>query len=130
MPVPERPAVPDVEIRASVRARELRFRARPEVSTHAETEPAGEHASGSDRTNLPAQVAAGVTYHDIQLDFRIAARLTAPPPGSGLPPEPRPDSPSRPAPEPRPPAQPAPKPRPRSPTRPAPGPGPQPPAER
>ncbi|GAA1668118.1 hypothetical protein GCM10009733_077060 [Nonomuraea maheshkhaliensis] len=78
MPVPERPEVPDVEIRASVKARELRFRARPEVRTHAETEPSGEHASGSDRTNLPAQVAAGVTYHDIQLDFRIAARLTDP----------------------------------------------------
>ncbi|MEV4088517.1 hypothetical protein ACGFJC_41170 [Nonomuraea fuscirosea] len=96
MPMPERPDIPDVEIRASVKARELRFQARPKVSTHTEAEPGGEHASGSDRKNLPAQVTAGVTYHDIQLDFRLAARLTDPPP------EPRPESPTRPAPGPRP----------------------------
>ncbi|PRX70456.1 hypothetical protein B0I32_101544 [Nonomuraea fuscirosea] len=125
MPMPERPDVPDVEIRASVKARELRFQARPEVSTHTEAEPGGEHASGSDRKNLPAQVTAGVTYHDIQLDFRLAARLTAPPPDSltrlGL--------------EPRPPAQPTPDPRPESSSQPAPvsapapAPDHQPPAE-
>jgi hypothetical protein len=78
VPRPEHPRDPDVEISASATARELRFRERPEVTVHAVAEPGGECASGSDRTNLPDQVAAGVTYRDIRIDFRVAAKLAGP----------------------------------------------------
>ncbi|MGP4097482.1 hypothetical protein [Nonomuraea sp. KM90] len=73
---PEHPRDPDVEISASATARELRFRTPPEVTVRAEAEPAGECAWGGDRTNLPERVEAGVTYRDIRIDFRVAARLT------------------------------------------------------
>ncbi|TYB68778.1 hypothetical protein FXF51_09670 [Nonomuraea sp. PA05] len=78
MPRPEHPTDPDVEISASVTARELRFHARPEVSVHAEAGPGGECAWGSDRTNLPDQVEPDVTYRDIRIDFRVAAALADP----------------------------------------------------
>ncbi|MEV0612938.1 hypothetical protein AB0I81_06400 [Nonomuraea sp. NPDC050404] len=78
MPKPEHPHDADVQISASVTARELRFRERPEVTVHAEAEPGGECVSGSARTNLPDQVVAGVTYRDIRIDFRVAAKLADP----------------------------------------------------
>ncbi|WP_186404286.1 hypothetical protein [[Actinomadura] parvosata] len=78
MPKPEHPTTPDVEITASAKARELRFHAPPQVSVHATAEPTGECAWGSDRTNLPDQVEPHVTYRDIHIDFRLAARLTDP----------------------------------------------------
>ncbi|UBU10425.1 hypothetical protein [Nonomuraea gerenzanensis] len=80
MPKPEHPRTPDVEISASATARELRFHDRPRVSVHAQAEPAGECAWGSDRTNLPGQVEPHVTYRDIRIDFRVAAELTTPAP--------------------------------------------------
>ncbi|MEJ2860600.1 hypothetical protein [Actinomycetospora flava] len=61
---------PDVEFRASVRARRLRFHAEPGVridATH----------SGSRRTNLPDEVEAHVTYEDIQVDEVIASWIDA-----------------------------------------------------
>lgn len=84
---PEHPHDPDVEISVRGKARELRFRERPEVSVRAEAEPGGEYAWGSDRTNLPDQVEAGVTYRDIRIDFRVAAKLADP---TEPPPQPRP----------------------------------------
>jgi hypothetical protein len=72
---PEHPQQPDVEISATAEAAELRFGERPEVRVRHWAEPAGESASGSDRTNLPDQVEANVTYRDIRIDFRVAAKL-------------------------------------------------------
>ncbi|MBF8189336.1 hypothetical protein ITP53_27105 [Nonomuraea sp. K274] len=78
MAKPEHPDHPDVEISASVKARELRFHERPDVAVHRVAEPDGESASGSDRTNLPDQVATHITYRDISLDFRVVSQLTDP----------------------------------------------------
>ncbi|GAA3541033.1 hypothetical protein GCM10022419_021470 [Nonomuraea rosea] len=78
MAKPEHPEEPDVEIRASAKAREIRFHHRPDVTVEAVAEPTGECVSGSERTGLPDQVAEGVTYRDIQIDFRVIAKLTAP----------------------------------------------------
>lgn len=73
---------PDVEIGASVRAKALRFRSKPEtdVEVHGEVrEPDGrtevETASGSDRRNLPAEVEPGVTYKDVRVRWSATARI-------------------------------------------------------
>lgn len=75
----------DVEIGASVKAKRLRFREQPktQVELHGELrEPEGdgklETASGSERQNLPDEVEPGVTYRDVRVRWRAAARLKEP----------------------------------------------------
>jgi hypothetical protein len=72
----------DVEISASVEAKRLRFRQKPKthVELHGELhEPEGEGeletASGSERQNLPDEVEPGITYRDVRVRWRAAARL-------------------------------------------------------
>jgi hypothetical protein len=74
----------DVEIGASVKAKRLRFREQPKtkVELHGEVrEPEGggelQTASGSERRNLPEEVEPGVTYRDVRVRWRAAARLDA-----------------------------------------------------
>jgi hypothetical protein len=62
---------PDVEIAAIVRADEVRFESKPEVVVRAAE-------SVSARENLPDEVEAGVTYRDIAVSWRAAARLSDP----------------------------------------------------
>jgi hypothetical protein len=79
---------PDVEIGATVRAKKLRFKHRPEteVEVHGdsqiddrladEIERADvETASGSERRNLPDEVEPGVTYRDVRVRWRAAAKI-------------------------------------------------------
>jgi hypothetical protein len=74
---------PDVEIGASVRARSLRFHSEPRtrVELHGELTERGrdtgrlETAAGSERENLPDHVEPGVTYRDVRVRWRAAARL-------------------------------------------------------
>lgn len=70
---------PDVEISASVRAKELRFERKPEVETSAWGEPEVSGESVSHRENLPEEVRAEETYRDIAVDWRLAAILEDPP---------------------------------------------------
>jgi hypothetical protein len=79
---PDRIENPDVEIGASVKAKRLRFRRKPEteVDLHGELqEPEGRGdlrtASGSERENLPEEIEPGVTYSDVRVRWRAAARL-------------------------------------------------------
>jgi hypothetical protein len=74
----------DVEIGASVKAKQLRFRGKPktQVELHGEVEePEGhgelETASGSERQNLPDEVEPGVTYRDVRVRWWAAARLSS-----------------------------------------------------
>lgn len=76
---------PDVEIGASVKAKRLRFRRKPEtnVDLHGELREADElkdlqTTSGSERENLPEEVEPGVTYRDVRVRWRAAARLEDP----------------------------------------------------
>jgi hypothetical protein len=76
---------PDVEIGASVKAKELRFRSKPEtdVEVHGEVrEPEAraeaETASGSERHNLPDEVEPGVTYKDVRVRWSAEARIVDP----------------------------------------------------
>lgn len=79
---PDRVEDADVEIGASVTAKRLRFRQKPKthVEFHGELhEPEGhgelQTASGSERKNLPDEVEPGVTYRDVRVRWRAAARL-------------------------------------------------------
>ncbi len=82
---------PDVEIGASVKAKKLRFKRKPhvEVTTHAHTELdpqlaeeidkiGGEGDSHSERENLPDEVEPGVTYRDVRIGWRAAAKVKRP----------------------------------------------------
>jgi hypothetical protein len=69
---------PDVEIAVTVHADELRFECVPEVSVRAyANEPASAELT-SERRNLPDEVEPGVTYRDIEVVWRVAARLDDP----------------------------------------------------
>jgi hypothetical protein len=87
---PDRIENADVEVGASVKAKRLRFREKPEteVELHGELrEPEGpgdlQTASGSERENLPEEVEPGVTYRDVRVRWRAAARLDEPRGSSG-----------------------------------------------
>jgi hypothetical protein len=82
---PDRVEDADVEIGAVVKAKQLRFRQKPKthVELHGELhEPDGqgelETTSGSERKNLPDEVEPGVTYRDVRVRWRAAARLGEP----------------------------------------------------
>jgi hypothetical protein len=82
---PDRVEDADVEIGARVEAKRLRFRQKPktDVELHGELhEPQGDGeiqtGSGSERQNLPDEVEPGVTYRDVRVRWRAAARLGEP----------------------------------------------------
>jgi hypothetical protein len=70
--------VPDVEVIASVRARELRFRTVPKVKVRFAGEPAFKATSWTERDNLPDQVEPGVTYRDVRVRWEARARILHP----------------------------------------------------
>jgi hypothetical protein len=84
----DRAGEPDIEIGAAASAKRLRFKRKPrvEVNTHAyrEVDPElaremekieGEGYSNTQRENLPDEVEPGVTYRDVRVRWRAAARL-------------------------------------------------------
>lgn len=80
---------PDVEIGASVEAKRLRFRERPEtdVELHGEVVEPDRHeeletSSGSERHNLPDEVEPGEEYRDVRVRWRAAARIREDEPGA------------------------------------------------
>jgi hypothetical protein len=82
---PDRVEDADVEIGASVKAKQLRFREKPKtkVELHGEVrEPEGrgelQRTSRSERQNLPDEVEPGNTYRDVRVRWRAAARLDVP----------------------------------------------------
>jgi hypothetical protein len=71
----DRIAQPDIEIGAAVRAKRLRFHEKPETEVRFEGQPDIDSVSGSERENLPEKVEPGVTYRDIRVRWRAAAKL-------------------------------------------------------
>jgi hypothetical protein len=69
---------PDVEMAASARAEEVRFECKPEVRVGAYADAPATAESVSERDNLPDQVEPGVTYRNVSLRWRLAARLDDP----------------------------------------------------
>jgi hypothetical protein len=72
---PERPYGADIEFTAEVSAQRLRFDEVPDTPVEFTGSPEHESASGSARVNLPERVQAAVTYRDVQVDYRLAAKL-------------------------------------------------------
>ena len=69
------PEDPDVEMGARVKAKRLRFKRVPETEVQFAGEPDHESESGSERKNLPEQVEPGVTYRDVEVRWRAAAKI-------------------------------------------------------
>jgi hypothetical protein len=69
---------PDVEIAASARADEVRFECKPEVRVRAYADEPATAESVSERENLPDEVEPGVTYRNVWVRWRLAARLNDP----------------------------------------------------
>ena len=65
---------PDIEIGAVVKAKKLRFKTVPKTEVRAGGEPAS-GGSHTERENLPEKVEPGVTYRDVTVRWRAAARL-------------------------------------------------------
>jgi hypothetical protein len=70
--------VPDVEISTSARARAVRFGIVPQTSVWFDGEPGVRSSSRSERENLPDEIEPGVTYRDIRVRWRAAARIVHP----------------------------------------------------
>jgi hypothetical protein len=66
---------PDVEIGAVVKAKSLRFERVPDVEVGFTGDQPREQVSGSERENLPDEVEPGVTYRDVRVRWRAAARI-------------------------------------------------------
>lgn len=56
----------------------LRFRSPPQTEVGFFGSPERESVSGSDRTNLPEPVQAGVDYRDVRVAYRLATALCDP----------------------------------------------------
>ena len=69
---------PDVEMAASVRADEVRFECKPEVRVGAYADAPASAESVSERENLPDEVEPGITYRNVSVRWRLAARLDDP----------------------------------------------------
>jgi hypothetical protein len=70
--------LPDVDMVAAVRARELRFVTAPETRVWFEGEPGLRSSVREERENLPDEVEPGVTYRDVRVHWRAEARITHP----------------------------------------------------
>jgi len=66
---------PDVEIGAVVKAKSLRFERVPDVDVAFTGDEPREQVSGSERENLPDQVEPGVTYRNVRVRWRAAAKI-------------------------------------------------------
>ena len=69
---------PDVEMKFSVRAKELRFECKPDVDIVGFADSPAIVESESERENLPSNLEAGVTYRDFAVRWRAAAYLGEP----------------------------------------------------
>ena len=70
---------PDLEMRAAVKAKELRFEVKPDVEVRAYGDSPYTAESSSERENLPdGELEPGVTYRDLAVRWRAAARLRDP----------------------------------------------------
>jgi hypothetical protein len=69
---------PDVEIAARARADEVRFECKPEVRVRAYADAPATAESVSERENLPDELQPGITYRNVSVRWRLAARLDDP----------------------------------------------------
>ena len=84
---PDRIEAPAIDIRADVKAKAVRFNEEPETDVDfsgetadrtGETEPEIEAGSATERENVPDEVEPDVTYRDVRVRWRAAAKITDP----------------------------------------------------
>jgi hypothetical protein len=63
---------------AAARADEVRFECKPEVRVRAYSNVPASAESVSERENLPDEVQPGVTYRNVSVRWRLAARMDDP----------------------------------------------------
>ena len=73
---------PDVEISAAARAKEIRFECKPEVDVRAYADSPASAESASERENLPDELSPSITYRNVAIRGRLAARLEDLPEGA------------------------------------------------
>jgi hypothetical protein len=66
---------PDIEMGARVKAKRLRFKRVPKTDVEFAGEPDHDSQSGSERKNLPEEVEPDVTYRDVEVRWRAAAKI-------------------------------------------------------
>jgi len=78
---------PAIDIQADVKAKAVRFNEAPEaeaefsgetVDRTSEDQPEIEAGSTTERENIPDEVEPGVTYRDVRIRWRAAAKVTDP----------------------------------------------------
>jgi hypothetical protein len=69
---------PDVELKISLRAQEVQFECKPEVVVEAYADSPASAESQSERENLPDELEPGITYRDVAVRWRAAARFEEP----------------------------------------------------
>jgi hypothetical protein len=69
---------PDVEIAARARVDEVRLECKPEIRVRAYADAPASAESVSERENLPDELEPGVTYRNVSVRWRLAARLDDP----------------------------------------------------
>jgi hypothetical protein len=66
---------PDIDLTATVKARELCFDEVPDTEVRFWGHPERNSVSGTERENLPEKVQRGVTYRNASVRLRIASEL-------------------------------------------------------
>lgn len=66
---------PDIDLTATVKARELCFDEVPDTEVRFWGHPERNSVSGTERENLPEKVQRGVTYRNVSVRLRIASEL-------------------------------------------------------
>jgi|SRR5215211_7575688 len=84
---PDRIDAPAIDIQADVKAKAVRFNEAPEADAEvrgevadrtSEDQPEIEAGSTTERENIPEEVEPGVTYRDVRIRWRAAAKVTDP----------------------------------------------------
>jgi hypothetical protein len=83
---PDRIDQPIVDIRASVKAKAVRFEESPEtrvefldeaVDRTSTDQPEVEAGSATERVNIPEQAEPGITYRDVRVRWHLAAKVVS-----------------------------------------------------
>lgn len=75
---PSQPRPADLEITATVKAKELSFHEAPDTSVVFTGSPGHQSSSGSDRANLPDRVEEGITYREVRVDYSLSCKVAEP----------------------------------------------------
>lgn len=76
-PGDKRPATEDISITANVKAKEVRFKRKPNTKTRFWGDRELDTISGTERENIPDEVQPGIEYRDVRVRLLISGELDA-----------------------------------------------------